>query len=361
MTCLQYRNNTLFVEEVALSQIATSFDTPCYVYSHAAISANWHAFDNALKNISHRICYAVKANSNLSILHLLARLQSGFDIVSVGELERVLSAGGDANKIIFSGVGKKKEEISHAIEKGIYCFNIESTAEAERIQEIALALNKKVNVSLRINPDIDANTHHYISTGMNENKFGVTSSEAIEVCQKIHAMTALNLIGIACHIGSQITELEPFQAAMDFLIDTYEKLKTLGILLNTINVGGGLGIAYGQEQPPAIADYAAIICQKMANYPVEIIIEPGRAIIGNAGVLLTRVEYIKHNSHKNFAIVDAGMNDLMRPALYQAWQQILPVELRAGKKVKYDIVGPVCESSDFLGKERELVLQGGGR
>lgn len=360
MTCLHYRNNTLYVEDVALSQVASTFDTPCYLYSRAAIESNWRAFDNALKTIPHRICYAVKANSNLSILNLLAKLQSGFDIVSIGELERVLAAGGDVQKVIFSGVGKKKEEISQAIEKGIYCFNIESPAEAARIQEVAQALNTKVNVGLRINPDINANTHAYISTGMSENKFGVTTSEAIATCQQIHAMPALNLIGIACHLGSQITDLSPFQAALDFLFATYEKLQQLGIKLKTINVGGGLGIAYHQEQPaPTITDYAATISNKAANYPIEIIIEPGRAIVGNAGVLLTRVEYIKQSKHKNFAIVDAGMNDLVRPALYQAWQQILPVNLRQGKKVTYDIVGPVCESADFLGKDRNLVLEEG--
>ncbi len=359
MTCLHYRDNTLFVEDVALSKVATKFDTPCYVYSRGAIETNWRAFDDALKSIPHRICYAVKANSNLSILNLLAELQSGFDIVSVGELERVLAAGGDASKIIFSGVGKKKDEIRHAIEKNIFCFNIESATEAARIQEIAQALNKKVNVSLRINPDIDAKTHAYISTGLSENKFGVASQDAISMCQHIAAMPSLNLIGIACHIGSQITDLAPFQVALDFLFVTYEELKQLGIQLKTINVGGGLGISYQQEQTPAIADYAKMLTQKTSQYPVEIIIEPGRAIIGNAGVLLTRVEYIKHGQHKNFAIVDAGMNDLMRPALYQAWQHILAVNLHAGKKTTYDIVGPVCESSDFLGKERDLALAEG--
>lgn len=359
MTCLQYRNNTLYIEDVALPQAALTFGTPCYLYSRATIEANWRAFDAALQSIPHRICYAVKANSNLSILNLLAKLQSGFDIVSVGELERVLAAGGDANKVIFSGVGKKKDEISYAIEKGIYCFDIESMAEAERIQEIAHALDKQVNVALRINPDIDANTHAYISTGLSENKFGVAARDAIAICQKIHAMPALKLVGIACHIGSQITDLAPFKLTLDYLFNTYEQLSKIGISLKTINIGGGLGIVYQKEQPPTIIDYAAMIANKAANYPVEIIIEPGRSIVGNAGVLLTRVEYIKHSSHKNFAIVDAGMNDLMRPALYHAWQHIMPVNLQTAKKLTYDIVGPVCESADFLGKERDLVLAEG--
>jgi diaminopimelate decarboxylase len=359
MTCWQYHNDKLYIENVVLNLVAMTYDTPCYVYSRAAIESNWRAFDTALKTIPHRICYAIKANSNLSILNLLAKLGSGFDIVSLGELERVLAAKGDASKVIFSGVGKKKDEITIAIKKGIYCFNIESLAEAERIHDIAKTLKTKVNVALRINPDIDANTHAYISTGMNENKFGVIASEAVSTCQKIHAMSALTLIGIACHIGSQITTLAPFQSALDFLLTTYETLNQLGIPLKTINVGGGLGIIYHHEQPPAVNEYAAAIIKKAASYPVEIIIEPGRAIIGNAGILLTRVEYIKHNEHKNFAIVDAGMNDLMRPALYQAWQQILPVNRRNNTKTTYDIVGPVCESADFLGKNRELTLEVG--
>jgi len=359
MTCLHYQNEQLHIENVNLNAAAGMFNTPCYLYSREAIEGNWRAFDNALSNTPHRICYAVKANSNLSILNLLVQLQSGFDIVSVGELERVLTAGGDAKKIIFSGVGKKRDEIAYAIEKGIYCFNIESAAEAARIQETANALDTQVNVALRINPNIDANTHAYISTGMNENKFGVNANDVIALCRQIHAMPALNLIGIACHIGSQITELAPFNAALDFLFATYEQLQKINIPLKTINIGGGLGITYQQEQPPSIADYAAAISKKAAHYPVEMIIEPGRAIVGNAGVLLTRVEYIKQNQHKNFAIVDAGMNDLMRPALYQAWQHILPVNPHAGKKTTYDIVGPVCESADFLGKERDLALNEG--
>lgn len=359
MSYLNYHGSTLYLEEIRLKDIAKQFGTPCYVYSRAEIEKNWRAFDNAFHPLPHRICYAVKANSNIGILELLAKLNSGFDIVSLGELERVIAAGGDPRKIVFSGVGKTKIEIERAIKHGVYCIDVESESELERLQTIASKLNKKVDIALRINPNVDPQTHSHISTGLKENKFGIDISEVIPLCHKLSSMTSLRLIGIAYHIGSQIVELAPFLLAVDRLLEIYDQLQKIGINIRHINIGGGLGITYRHEKPPTIHDYAKALQEKIANYPIEIIIEPGRAIVGNAGVLLTQIEYLKHNSHKNFAIVDAGMNDLLRPALYDAWQDILPVELRHSEKKIYDIAGPVCESADILGKDRELALLAG--
>lgn len=357
-SCLHYQDSQLFIENVSLETIAQQFGTPCYVYSRSTIENNWNAFNQAFDFVPHQICYAVKANGNLAILNLLAHLGSGFDIVSIGELKRVIAAGGDPKKVIFSGVGKQEKEIEVAIKKGIYCFDVESDAELERINIIATNLNNgKVNIALRVNPNINPKTHAYISTGLKENKFGIELPQVLPLCEKIKSMPMLKLIGIACHIGSQITELSPFLLAIDCLLELYKQLQAMGVNLSHFNIGGGLGITYQQETPPSISEYANAVRKKIAGLPVDLIIEPGRSIIGNAGALLTRVEYIKSTQHKNFAIVDAGMNDFMRPALYQAWQKILPVTLRHENKKNYDITGPVCESADFLGKERPLSLQ----
>lgn len=360
MTCLAYRDRCLYVEGVNLSQLAQQFGTPCYVYSKNQLIANWQLFDQSFSSSPHRICYAVKANSNLSILKLLAKLQSGFDIVSLGELERVLAAGGNPQQIIFSGVGKKSIEIEKAILAGIYCFNVESLPELDRLNQIASHLNKKINIALRVNPDVDPCTHAYISTGRSENKFGIASHQILEICSQLNTWPHLNLIGLASHIGSQITELAPFLSASDHLLHLYRELNNKHIPIKHINIGGGLGIVYHNEQPPSIHQYSKELQKKFAPFSLEMIIEPGRAMIGNAGILLTQIEYLKTTPEKNFAIVDAGMNDLLRPALYDAWQNILPVLMRQDEKMKiYDIVGPVCESADFLGKNRELAVLAG--
>jgi diaminopimelate decarboxylase len=357
MSCLYYRNTELFIENVSLKTIADHFGTPSYVYSRALIENNWRAFDNAFTGFPHRICYAVKANSNIAILQLLAKLNSGFDIVSLGELERVLAAGGDPKKTVFSGVGKRENEIEQALHYGIHCFNVESRPELTRLQKIGKKLNKKIPITLRINPDVNPHTHEHISTGLKENKFGIAISDIIPVCHTLTSMPALQLIGIACHIGSQITDLTPFLLATEQLLSLYSQLKALNISLQHINLGGGLGITYRDERPPSVNEYVQAVKNKLSNLPLETIIEPGRAIVGNAGVLLTKIEYLKHLEHKNFAIVDAGMNDLLRPALYDAWQNILPATLRHAEKKTYDIAGPICESADFLGKNRELAIQ----
>lgn len=359
MSCLQYRGDELYVDDVRLADIANQYGTPCYVYSRTTLEINWHAFNNAFNGINHRICYAVKANSNLSILRLLASLNSGFDIVSLGELERVIAAGGDVKKVVFSGVGKQEIEIEKAIQYGIHCFDVESEAELTRINTIATRLNKQVDIALRINPDVDPRTHAYISTGLKENKFGIDMTDVMPLCRKLSSLPALRLVGIASHIGSQITDLNPFSLAIDRLLEIYHQLKEMGITLKHINIGGGLGIVYHDENPPSITDYANMLSEKLRHFPIELMIEPGRSIVGNAGILLTKIEYLKHNHRKNFAIIDAGMNDLLRPALYNAWQNILPVTLRHTTKKLYDIAGPVCESADFLGKNRELAIEAG--
>lgn len=364
MPYLKYQDNQLYIENILAMDIAKQFGTPCFVYSRAAIEGNWDAFQNAfrqggLKN-PHRICYAVKANSNLGILNILAKKQAGFDIVSQGELERVLTAGGDPKKIIFSGVGKTYQDITRALEVGIFCFNVESTTELERINNIAHARNQIAPVALRVNPNIDAKTHPYIATGLRENKFGIDISQILPLCRQIKNMPNLQLIGIGCHIGSQLTELSPFLETIDCLLNLANTLEKEHIQLKTIDVGGGLGIAYQNETPPSIEEYIAAICNRLADCPYEVIIEPGRALLGNAGVLLAQVDYLKQTAHKNFAIVNTGMNDLIRPALYNAWHDIIPATLHTDQPAQsYDIVGPVCESADFIGKNRQLALQVG--
>lgn len=358
-SCLRYHGTELYIENVSLKSVAAKYGTPCYVYSRAALETNWKAFDTAFNVFPHRICYAVKANSNIAILNLFAALNSGFDIVSLGELERVLAAGGDPKKIVFSGVGKNQTEIERAIQVGIHCFNVESEPELTRLQTIASKMGSIVNIALRMNPDVNPGTHSHISTGLNENKFGIAKNEIIPLCHTLSSFSALRLIGLASHIGSQIVDLQPFLLTINHLLDIYKQLSEIGINIQHINMGGGLGIIYRNEHPPGIADYAKALQEKLSAYDVEIILEPGRAIVGDAGSLLTRIEYVKLTSHKNFAIVDAGMNDLLRPALYDAWQDILPVELHQEAKKQYDIAGPVCESADFLGKDRSLAIHAG--
>jgi diaminopimelate decarboxylase len=358
-TSLYYHDDALQIESVKLTDIANRFGTPCYVYSASAIKNNWQQFDKAFSSIPHTICYAVKANSNIAILNLLAQLGSGFDIVSVGELERVIKAGGSPDKVVFSGVGKRSDEIAKAIESNILCIDIESLPEIDRINDIATQLKKTARVALRVNPNVDANTHAHITTGLTENKFGIDMCDVISACQTIAKMPHLELSGLACHIGSQITKLKPFQETIKQLIDLYKQLKAININITKLNIGGGLGISYQQEEIPAIADYARCVIDLISQYPLHIIIEPGRAIVGNAGALLTRVEYIKQTEHKRFAITDAGMNDLLRPALYDAWQPIYAVTRNNVATNKYDIAGPVCESADIIGKNRELAIYTG--
>lgn len=355
--CFHYQGLDLYGEQVSLAKIAERFGTPCYIYSRAHLENNWHAFDNAFRDIPHQICYAVKANSTLAILNLFARLNSGFDIVSVGELERVLAAGGDPQKIIFSGVAKQTHEIERALDIGIGCFNVESIAELETIQKIAAKKKCIAPIALRINPNIDVRTHPYIATGLHENKFGILLADASQLLSQISSFSHIKLIGLACHIGSQLMELEPLIAASQCLLEFISQCKTLGITLQHINLGGGLGVRYQDAIPPSIDTYVKTLCQLFANSHLPIFIEPGRAMVANAGILLTRVIYLKHTAHKNFAIVDAGMNDLLRPALYSAWHSIVPVKKYHQEKALYDIVGPVCESADFLGKNRELALK----
>ena len=361
MQKLNYQKNQLHIESVDLAAIAEQYGTPCYVYSHQALEHNWQEFEQSWGDRPHQICYAVKANANLAILNFFAQKNSGFDIVSVGELERVLLAKGDPKKIIFSGVAKLEREILRAIEVGVGCFNIESESELIRLHEIAMRIKKIVTIALRINPNIDAKTHPYIATGLRDNKFGIDSEDALALCQKIQKdLPYCKLIGIGCHIGSQLTELNPFLEAIDKVLELVNLLKKENIIVEHIDLGGGLGVCYQQETPPSIFDYITALCQKLARYSLKIIIEPGRALVANTGVLLTRIEYLKHTRHKNFAIVDAGMNDLLRPALYDAWHSIIPVTLDpAIEEKKYDIVGPVCESSDFLGKNRMLAVKTG--
>lgn len=356
------RDGELFAEDVPLRSIAADFGTPCYVYSRATIERHWRAFDNAFASHPHRVCYAVKANGNLAVLDVLARLGSGFDIVSVGELERVLAAGGDPSKVLFSGVGKRADEIVRALEVGIHCFNVESEAELELINTLAGQCGKQAPIALRVNPDVDPNTHPYIATGLKDNKFGIDIARAPAVFARAMVLPNVQIMGIDCHIGSQLTQLEPFIDALDRLLELVAQLEREGIAIEHLDLGGGLGIRYQDETPPQPAEQAAALLAKLSALPYEILLEPGRAIIGNAGILLTRVELLKHSTDadgKNFAIVDAAMNDLLRPALYSAYQEIVPVQPRAGAEQVYDIVGPVCESADFLGKERTLNIDAG--
>jgi diaminopimelate decarboxylase len=352
-----YRDNQLFVENVAIDAIVKQHGSPCYIYSRATLERHWNAFNNAFGSHAHLICYAVKANSNLGVLNVLARLGSGFDIVSIGELERVLQAGGDANKVVFSGVGKREDEIRAALKIGIRCFNIEVLGELERINQVAGELGVRAPVSFRVNPDVDAQTHPYISTGLKENKFGIAIEKALEAYQAAAALPNIDVVGVDCHIGSQLTQTRPFLDALDKVLLLIDKLHEHGITLKHLDLGGGLGICYRDEQPPEPADYIMAILARLGDTPLEIMLEPGRAIVGNAGILVTRVEYLKPTEHKNFAIVDAAMNDLVRPALYGAWQDIIPVKNDStAPELVWDIVGPVCETGDFLGKERTLKL-----
>ena len=352
----EYRNNQLFAESIPLIEIASEFGTPCYVYSSAAIHATYQAFEHAFGRRNHLICYAVKANSNLAILNLLARLGSGFDIVSGGELQRVLKAGGDPQKTVFSGVGKTLEEIRAALAANILCFNVESEMELTILNEVAGQMSKIAPVSLRVNPDVDANTHPYISTGMKENKFGIPTDEAERIYSLAHQLPHIQVSGLDCHIGSQLTEITPFIEATDKMLDLMAHLQMTGITIKHLDLGGGLGIRYDQESPPSIETYVKALCAATENHPQQLLIEPGRSMVGNAGLLLTRIHYLKHTSHRNFAIVDAAMNDMLRPALYQAYHAILPVEKRMGEIKTYQIVGPVCETGDFLGHDRNLAL-----
>lgn len=360
MTHFQYQDGVLHAESVSAQTIAEQYGTPAYVYSRAAFTEQYQNLDNAFAAVPHLLCYAVKANSNLGVLSVLVKLGSGFDIVSGGELFRVLQAGGDASKVVFSGVGKTADEIQTALEAGIKCFNVESDAELDRINAVATEMGVQAPVSLRVNPDVDANTHPYISTGLKENKFGVAIEDAVAVYQRAKALPGLNVVGVDCHIGSQLTEVEPFVAALERVLTLIDKLEMAGIKLQHLDIGGGLGICYDDEQPPAPTEYADALLAKLAGRNVELLMEPGRYIAGNSGVLLTSVEFLKHTEYKNFAVVDAAMNDLLRPALYSAWQKIQRVVTASdAPAATYDIVGPICETGDFLGKDRELSLAEG--
>lgn len=359
MDFFNYQDNRLFVENVAVEDIAHEHGTPCYIYSRATFERHWHAFNDALSAHDHLVCYAVKANSNIAVLNVLARLGSGFDIVSGGELERVLAAGGEAGKIVFSGVGKTASEMRRALEVGIRCFNVESEAELALLNEVAGEMGQIAPVSLRVNPDVDAKTHPYISTGLKENKFGIDITLAPEVYGRASNMTNLNIQGVDCHIGSQLTETRPFMDALDRVLALIDQLAAMNIAIHHLDLGGGLGIQYRDETPPLPADYVKALSNKLQGRDLQILIEPGRAIAGNAGILVTKVEFLKSNDEKNFAIVDAAMNDLMRPALYGAWQDIVPLSKKEGDSQRYDIVGPICETGDFLGKDRELSIAAG--
>ncbi|WP_314791799.1 diaminopimelate decarboxylase [Aggregatibacter aphrophilus] len=361
MDFFQYQHHQLMAENLPVKQLAEQFGTPLYIYSKATLERHWHAFDKAFGEHPHLVCYAVKSNPNIAILNVMAKLGSGFDIVSQGELERVLAAGGDPAKVVFSGVAKSEPEITRALEIGIRCFNVESEAELLRINEVAGRLGKTAPISLRVNPDVDAHTHPYISTGLKENKFGVSVEQAREVYKLAATLPNIEIVGMDCHIGSQLTELQPFLDAVDRLIVLMEQLKQDGIALKHLDLGGGLGVTYTDETPPHPTEYAKALWEKLNAFSeLEIIVEPGRAITANAGILVTKVEYLKSNESRNFAIVDAGMNDMIRPALYQAYMNILEIDRTLAREEKiYDVVGPICETSDFLGKQRKLAIAQG--
>jgi diaminopimelate decarboxylase len=355
-----YKQGELYCEDVAIAELAATYGTPLFVYSRATLERHWHAFDNALAGHDHLVCYAVKANSNLALLNLLARLGSGFDIVSGGEMQRVLEAGGDAARIVFSGVGKQANEIEAALQADILCFNVESEQELYRINEIAGRMGKRARISFRVNPDVDAKTHPYISTGLKDNKFGVAFADAETVYLKASALEHIDIIGMDCHIGSQLTELSPYIDALDRLLALIAKLRAQGINIHHLDLGGGLGIRYRDEEPPLPAEWAGALHERLAGFDGTIVVEPGRAIAGNAGILVSQVNYLKHGPDKNFAVVDAAMNDLIRPSLYGAWQEIIRVRQASdAPAMTYDVVGAICESSDFLGKDRELRLAQG--
>ncbi|WP_348750310.1 diaminopimelate decarboxylase [Pseudomonas rhodesiae] len=359
MDAFNYRDGELFAEGVALSAIAERFGTPTYVYSRAHIEAQYRSFTDSLNGVPHLVCYAVKANSNLGVLNVLARLGAGFDIVSRGELERVLAAGGQADKIVFSGVGKSREDMRRALEVGVHCFNVESTEELERLQVVAAEMGVRAPISLRVNPDVDAGTHPYISTGLKENKFGIAIADAEDVYIRAAQLPNLEVLGVDCHIGSQLTTLPPFLDALDRLLALIDRLGDCGIYLRHIDLGGGVGVRYRDEEPPLIADYIQAVRERIEGRDLALMFEPGRYIVANAGVLLTQVEYLKHTEHKDFAIVDAAMNDLIRPALYQAWMNVTAVTPRNSEARAYDVVGPICETGDFLAKDRQLALEEG--
>ncbi|MCF2910883.1 diaminopimelate decarboxylase [Pseudoalteromonas sp. DL2-H2.2] len=362
MDFFHYQDNQLHAEQVAIRDIAENYGTPCYVYSRKTLERHYHAFTDAAQGHPHLVCYAVKANSNLAVLNVLARLGAGFDIVSQGELARVLKAGGSPAKIVFSGVAKTAQEIAFALKTGIKCFNVESAAELRRISEVASELELLAPISIRVNPDIDAKTHPYISTGLKENKFGIDIKEAFNVYQLACALPGIKVVGIDFHIGSQLTEVAPFIAALDKVLALVNTLESAGITLQHLDIGGGLGVPYDSEKPPHPSAYAAEVKARLADYQhLELIFEPGRAIAANAGILVTKVEYLKPTKDKHFAIVDAGMNDMLRPSLYQAWQQIIAVAPRQDDTPlhTYDVVGPVCETGDFIGKDRPLAIQPG--
>ena len=361
MDHFNYKQGQLYAEEVSVRAIANTYHTPCYIYSRATLERHWHAFNNAFGDHDHLICYSVKACSNIAILNLFARLGSGFDIVSVGELERVLAAGGEPGKIVFSGVGKREDEMRRALEVGIRCFNIESEGELDRLNTVAREMGKAAAISIRVNPDVDAQTHPYISTGLKENKFGIDITKVEDVYVRAAAMPNIKVDGIDCHIGSQLTEVGPFMDALDRLLDLADRLKEKGIDIHHLDLGGGLGVRYQDETPPLPAEYMQAMMENKRLHNYQIVIEPGRAIAANAAILVSKVEYLKPGDEKSFAIIDAAMNDLIRPSLYTAWQRIIPVkEPEEGAELRnYDVVGPICETGDFLGKDREMSLSQG--
>ena len=359
MSSFAYQNGELFAEGVPVSQLQQQYGSPLYVYSRAEFSKQFNAYQAGLGDHPGLICYAVKANSNIAVLNVLAKLGAGFDIVSIGELERVIAAGGDVSKVVFSGVAKRPHEMRRALELGIHCFNVESEAELEVLNQVASELNQVAPVSIRVNPDVDAQTHPYISTGLKENKFGIDINLVEAVYQRAYAMSHIEVVGIDCHIGSQLTDTTPFLAALDRVLALYDSLVAQGIHIRHLDLGGGLGVTYNEETPPNPTDYIKQLKAKLDGRQVELIFEPGRSISANAGILLTEVVYLKQNEEKNFAIVDAAMNDLIRPALYQAWQKIIPVKPRDGATKAWDLVGPICETGDFIGKNRQLALEPG--
>ncbi len=359
VNAFNFKDNTLHAEHVALNQIAENFGTPCYVYSKSALTQAFERFDSGFKGTNHLVCFAVKSNPSLAILNLFAKLGAGFDIVSGGELARVIAAGGDPSKVVFSGVGKTADEMRAALEAGIFCFNVESASELVRLNDIAGFMGKVAPVSLRVNPNVDAKTHPYISTGLKNNKFGVAYEDALDIYLQAAAMPNIAIHGVDCHIGSQITELSPFLDAFDRVLALVDALAKNDIHIQHIDLGGGIGICYSDETPPDFTEYAKAMLAKLGKRDIKLVFEPGRALVGNAGVLLTKVEYLKHSETKNFAIVDAAMNDLMRPALYDAYHAIEAVKPRVAATHNYEIVGPVCESGDFLGHDRDLALAEG--
>lgn len=356
MNFFSYRNGTLCAESVSLVEIAKQYGTPAFVYSRAAIEHGYREFSDACSGHDVLICYSVKANSNLAVLNILARLGSGFDIVSGGELARVLAAGGSAAKTVFSGVGKSEAELRAGLAAGVLCFNVESEGELDRLASIAASMGKTAPVSLRVNPDVDPKTHPYIATGLRESKFGIAYDAAVPLYRRAAKLPNIRVMGIDAHIGSQITDVEPFVAALEKLLEFVDLLDETGVHLDHLDLGGGLGIRYHDEEPPELKDYLGRLFQRLGDRKIRVLFEPGRSLVGNTGVLLTRVEYLKHSGARNFVVVDAGMNDLIRPSLYDAWHDVVPVARREGPARRYDIVGPVCESADFLARERTLAV-----